>query len=741
MNPRLRRAVRWAGRSWPALSGAGVVALLLAGGFESMARLGWMEIGLLGVLVAAIAISTVKRIRRESREQPHGPWQEVELGALLVVAVYAMIFPVEGVRSPLYPLLYFLVAFLAAHLPVLGAAGLTALAIAIDAALFASKGMLGAQLSIFLVHSIFLVLFAFLSKLVFAGQIASQRAEARLARQEKARLHAETARLVRVRHAAGKADRLEDEEWANAAIAEVSQAIDNALEVAEVALGTHSVAVFLFPDEGDLVRAPGKDGYLRLHEARSAGAPLRIDAFDSREGLIGASLRRLVPMRLCGELKGITWYEEPASVKSVAFVPLVDRRRNEAPAEGETGEGRVRGILVADRLEAKEFTEDDEKVLVATSREVLRAIEAERVMGYIRRARDEQEFFFRSMEKLNRAQTRAEVAASTVEILGDERMLALDFIALTTTRFDLDKNKRVHRIERISTTLKVEELEGHEFGDNHLHVATVVRQGTPFWSNEPKVLEKMHPFDAAAQLRGLRSVLIVPLFVYSKHDRRKVVLGTVVCGSRRRGHLDTELKGLIRAVGEQAGQALLRAKLYEEQEEAATTDGLTKLMNHRTFQARLDEELQRLGRQTRGFALVLCDIDHFKMVNDVYGHAAGDLVLAGVAGILRRTVRNTDVVARHGGEEFAILLSPTDEDGAREVAEKLRRAIEAHVFHTDLGQLRCTMSFGVATADPGDPPAKKALFEAADGCLYDSKRAGRNRVTVAGESSDPAAGA
>ncbi|HWV37053.1 MAG TPA: diguanylate cyclase [Vulgatibacter sp.] len=742
MKPTLRRAIRWAGRSWPAVSGAGVVALLLTGNFESMVDLGLVEVGVLGVLVVAIAVATIKRIRREAREQTHGPWQEVELGALLVVATYAMIHPVGGVHGPLYPLLYFLAAFLAAHLPTPGVAGVVALAIAIDAALFTSEGILRSQLPIFLVHAIFLLLFSLLARLIFAGQVASQRAEARLARQEKARLEAETARLVRVRHAAGQADRMKDEEWTNAAIAEVSQAIDNALEVAEVALATHSIAVFLLPDEGELLRSPGRETFLRLHEARSTGAPLRIDPFDSREGLIGASMRRLAPMRLCGELKGVNWYEAPTPVRSVALVPLVDRRRSEVYAEGEPGEGRVQGVLLADRLEAREFTEDDERVLVATSREVLRAIEAERVMGYIRRARDEKEFFFRSMEKLNRAHARAEVASSTIEILGDERMLALDFIALTTTRLELDTNKRVHRIERIATTLKLDRLEGHEFADNHLHVATVVRQGAPFWSNEPKVLEKMHPFDASAQLRGLRSVLICPLFVYSKEDRqKKEVLGTVVCGSRRRGHLDAELKGLIQAVAEQAGQALLRARLYEEQEEAATTDGLTKLMNHRTFQTRLDEELQRLGRQAQGLALILCDIDHFKMVNDVYGHAVGDLVLAGVASILRRTVRNTDVVARHGGEEFAILLTPTDDDGAREVAEKLRRAVEAHAFQTDLGRLRCTMSFGVATAKPGGQTAKKALFEAADSSLYESKRRGRNRVTMWGEEQEPAAGA
>ncbi|HEY0840879.1 MAG TPA: GAF domain-containing protein, partial [Vulgatibacter sp.] len=559
MTPGLRRSLRRVGRAWPALSACGVVGSLLVGGFRSLTELGWAEVGLLGVLVAAIAFSTVKRIRREALNQPHGPWEEVELGALLVVAVYAMIHPVGGIDSPLYPLLYLLTAFLAAFLPVLGAGGLTLLAVAIDAAVFGSSRSFPERLGTFLVHALFLVLFGLLSRLVFAGQIARQKAAARVAHQAKARVQAETARMVRVDRAAQREDDLEEKEWTDAAIAEVSQAIDNALEVAECALGTHSIAVFLLPGDGDSGKAAGREGFLRLHEARSTAGRLRLDAFDAREGLIGASMRRQAPMRLCGDLKGVNWYEDPTPVRSVVFVPLIDRRRQESAAGGE--EGRVRGILVADRLEARAFTEDDERLLEATSREVLRAIEAERVMGFIRQARDEKEFFFRSMAKLNQAQTLAEVAGSTIEVLSDDKKLALDFIAFTTTREDHDKGRATHRVERIGGNMKgTEALQGYEFADNHLHVATVVRQGTPFYGTEPKGLEKLHPFDGSAQVRGLRSVLIVPLFVYT-HDRRKEVLGTVVCGSKRRGHLDAELKGLIRAVAEQAGQALLRARL------------------------------------------------------------------------------------------------------------------------------------------------------------------------------------
>ena len=107
-----------------------------------------------------------------------------------------------------------------------------------------------------------------------------------------------------------------------------------------------------------------------------------------------------------------------------------------------------------------------------------------------------------------------------------------------------------------------------------------------------------------------------------------------------------------------------RRALEDKLQQHATTDGLTGLLNHRTFMARLDEVLAQAERYGRRAALVLCDIDHFKSVNDTYGHPVGDVVLRGVAQTLAREARNTDLVARYGGEEFAILMPETDAAGA-----------------------------------------------------------------------------
>jgi two-component system cell cycle response regulator len=123
-------------------------------------------------------------------------------------------------------------------------------------------------------------------------------------------------------------------------------------------------------------------------------------------------------------------------------------------------------------------------------------------------------------------------------------------------------------------------------------------------------------------------------------------------------------------------------------------------------------------------------VDHFKAVNDTYGHPVGDVVLQGTARILAKEARTSDLVARYGGEEFAVVMPETDAAGARVIAERIRARIAEAVFPTELGPLRITVSLGVATF-PGSGRTKARLVEAADACLYQAKRGGRNRTVSA----------
>jgi diguanylate cyclase (GGDEF)-like protein len=171
--------------------------------------------------------------------------------------------------------------------------------------------------------------------------------------------------------------------------------------------------------------------------------------------------------------------------------------------------------------------------------------------------------------------------------------------------------------------------------------------------------------------------------------------------------------------------------LYQKMVRLATTDGLTGLTNHRTFQENLAREVHRACRYGRPLSLVLMDIDHFKKFNDTYGHPVGDLVLREIAGCIRRSLRVNDLPARYGGEEFAVIVPETDREGVIITAERIRTTIEAHRITTDSLTLQVTVSLGCATL-PVHADTPSALIDCADKALYHSKETGRNRVTVFG---------
>ncbi|OMF06680.1 PAS domain S-box protein [Paenibacillus amylolyticus] len=172
-------------------------------------------------------------------------------------------------------------------------------------------------------------------------------------------------------------------------------------------------------------------------------------------------------------------------------------------------------------------------------------------------------------------------------------------------------------------------------------------------------------------------------------------------------------------------QALI--KVNDQLETMASTDLLTGLKNRRFFQEKMLECLLMFQEKQRYFSLLVVDIDHFKNINDTYGHPIGDLVLGNLAGLLQTVSRSTDVVARYGGEEFVVILPDCEEEQAIGIAERYR----SQVASADWGEYNITVSIGAATVVEDD--TEKSLFQRADNALYASKTGGRNRVTHAAQ--------
>ncbi len=208
-------------------------------------------------------------------------------------------------------------------------------------------------------------------------------------------------------------------------------------------------------------------------------------------------------------------------------------------------------------------------------------------------------------------------------------------------------------------------------------------------------------------------------------DGRKVFAALVIVGLEAADH------ALVSILMGSFISDMQRLKLYERVETLAITDGLTGIYVRRHLMERLEGEIDRCKRFGLKLSFLMIDVDHFKHFNDDYGHLVGDVILKQVAGTIKKGTREVDLVGRYGGEEFGVLLIETDEQGALQVAERIRRAVSEKPFSAYDERLSVTISVGSATFSPAlNEPG--LLIEAADSALYQAKRQGRDRVCLSG---------
>ena len=219
-----------------------------------------------------------------------------------------------------------------------------------------------------------------------------------------------------------------------------------------------------------------------------------------------------------------------------------------------------------------------------------------------------------------------------------------------------------------------------------------------------------------------RSLMVVPLI---KADR---VIGVISAqDDEKELAFSSDDFSLFLTIAPQVAVALENARLFKQMEILATTDNLTGLYNRRHFFFLGNAEVQRTNRYHSSLSLAMVDIDHFKKVNDQYGHAAGDFVLQRLAQIFKQEYRKIDVIGRYGGEEFAILMPETSLSQAVLAADRLRQVIAEHVFDSSAQTIFITVSIGVSTIRDSDQSLEN-LLDCADKALYAAKQGGRNRV-------------
>jgi diguanylate cyclase (GGDEF)-like protein len=255
-----------------------------------------------------------------------------------------------------------------------------------------------------------------------------------------------------------------------------------------------------------------------------------------------------------------------------------------------------------------------------------------------------------------------------------------------------------------------------------------------------------------------RNILCVPL-----QNARGTAVGAIEVVNKRSGGFLAEDENVLTALASLAAVAVENAEVYRrlqeltgsleekvkertadllrsnerlsalnrELEERSITDDLTQAFNRQYFMTRLQQEVKRASRYGTRLSLLMIDIDHFKQVNDAFGHLAGDRVLAGVARKIKDRLRETDLFARYGGEEFCIIAIAMDLANAFQLGERLRGLIASTVFEHNGRVVQVTVSIGVSTLRPEPSDRFEELIHLADEALYRAKREGRNRVCQA----------
>ena len=225
-----------------------------------------------------------------------------------------------------------------------------------------------------------------------------------------------------------------------------------------------------------------------------------------------------------------------------------------------------------------------------------------------------------------------------------------------------------------------------------------------------------------------RSVLCVPIF----SKKRPVAVLEMI--NKVGKPFDRQDLRLLTRLSEQASIALERATLHEQAASLGVIDELTKLYNHRYLEQALDREVRRCRRYGSIMALIFLDLDHFKTINDCYGHLLGSQCLAEVAKIMAESVRDVDILARYGGDEFVVILPETTVATAKMVAERLHSGVGSHVFLKEAGiNVHMSTSIGLA-GFPDHAQTKEDLVRKADEAMYRAKSGGRNRLCIADKS-------
>ncbi len=275
--------------------------------------------------------------------------------------------------------------------------------------------------------------------------------------------------------------------------------------------------------------------------------------------------------------------------------------------------------------------------------------------------------------------------------------------------------------ERLHTTGNIRDLDLFEHQANHAILKQVLNTGNPYLDNDC-AFEIQVPL--AEESRFIRSILCYPL------EYRSERVGVIEILNSAAGGFKEQDRSLMELMARPLAVAINNMRLFDQAEQLTVTDDLTKLYNYRYLKQYLEAEVKRCLRYKKKVSLLFIDVDGFKRVNDTFGHLVGSHALAEIGQLLRRILRETDVVGRYGGDEFVVVLPETPLTGALVIAERIRKSIEDYVFVAQDLTIRLTVSLGISNC-PKHTLTAKGLIKKADAAMYRAKELSKNNVKIA----------
>lgn len=676
-------------------------AAVVAGAFEPGYRARWFSVVVALVVAGTLAWDLRRRHRDGMGERLFAAYE----GPILwVVAAWI------GMRSGgiyaahLYVIGAALLAWLAAATPpsVAGFAAGAAAALEVGLWVTGSQSLTALVLHAALLGGAAVGLRLFARSQVYREQVEAARAE----RSREADVHARardfgllTAQAPAIRELpSGDAD--ERPTVGRATLDYLTESFQLQLDVLRHAMGLTTAAVLWRTADG-----------LVLRGISSSRSDLAAGPYPAGLGIPGSVLRDVPEVTVAPvheKFAGLPYYDTPGGVGAAMAVAIPAT----SPVEGQPPAGTA-GVLCIDRASTEPWTETERLVVRAAARKMGLDVATGQRLKHTDHERSTVRRFCVALQRLNGALGLEQVAEASLEAA--RAMVPADLAVVSVVKGD------VHRVVQ-AAGLNAERYADLQFTPDEGLVGRAIKLQTSlpatgeYKGNRPV-------FTAGDKLQSMRSLLIVPL---TKPEG--ATIGALTVASREEGAFATPNREMLELIAGQVAIKVDLAAAHEQIRELATTDGLTGLNNHRTFQQAFTTMLSRADRREDPLCFILTDIDHFKKLNDTYGHPFGDVVLKGVAGVLQNAVRKVDLAARYGGEEFAIILEGSDLEGGRKLAERIRAEVEALVFHHETkGEVRVTLSLGIA-AFPGDGREKETLIAHADLALYHAKAGGRNRV-------------